>query len=731
MSNEHEIEVLFRPASELYSATTSLVCGVTCMIAPWSVALSSSVNVGVASAFFAFSVYRGKQGLLILRYRRNIKRLPYYSLSSAQLPVSKRYLFLGKGFKWEQRHLQRLILCRRNEYKRFIEPSFLYKAARRFEKKYENNFLANYTRSNHFLNPVKPLPPVGGNPFLHGVEIDETDIMMPLGERVGHTLVLGTTRVGKTRLLEVLVTQDIARGDIVIVFDPKGDADVVKRMYAEAKRNGREDEFYIFHLGYPEVSSRYNAIGRFSRITEVAQRISSQLAGEGSSAAFKEFAWRFVNIVTKALLELGRIPDFLQISRYTNNMDSLFLEYAQHYFTKQDPKIWETIIASADKVNDRNVSLAMRGRDKVVVALYEYVTANKIRDDVLEGLRSAIQYDKTYFDKIVASLMPFLEKLTSGKTAKLLAPDYFDINDERPIFDWTQIIRKKGIVYIGLDALTDPVVASAVGNSMLADLVSIAGQIYKYGVFDGLPGENVDKVNICLHTDEVNEIMGDEFIPLVNKAGGAGVQVTAYTQTISDIEVKVGNAAKAGQVQGNFNNIIMLRVRETKTAELLTSQLPKVDIYKNTIVSGASDTPSPDVKTDFTSSTQDRISTESMPLLDTSDLIQLPKGQAFVLMEGGELYKIRIPLPSSVDDDLIPESIAALVQDMEKNYRTGVSWWTGEPMEYIESVDNNSKELNQQIIVEKDFVDIHNDLLINDDEKLFINKNGEDNNYYE
>jgi type IV secretory pathway VirB4 component len=58
---------------------------------------------------------------------------------------------------------------------------------------------------------------------------------MDIGERVGHTLVLGTTRVGKTRLAEILITQDIRRGDVVSVFDPKGDADLLRRVYAEAR----------------------------------------------------------------------------------------------------------------------------------------------------------------------------------------------------------------------------------------------------------------------------------------------------------------------------------------------------------------------------------------------------------------------------------------------------------------------------------------------------------------
>ncbi|MCG5526713.1 type IV secretion system DNA-binding domain-containing protein, partial [Ectothiorhodospira haloalkaliphila] len=105
-----------------------------------------------------------------------------------------------------------------------------------------------------------PLPPVGGKPALHGVEPDEAAVYMDLGERVGHTLVLGTTRVGKTRLAEILITQDIRRGDVVIVFDPKGDADLLRRMYAECKRAGREQQFYMFHLGHPDISARYNAI---------------------------------------------------------------------------------------------------------------------------------------------------------------------------------------------------------------------------------------------------------------------------------------------------------------------------------------------------------------------------------------------------------------------------------------------------------------------------------------
>ncbi|MFX7874632.1 conjugative coupling factor TraD, PFGI-1 class, partial [Acinetobacter baumannii] len=84
----------------------------------------------------------------------------------------------------------------------------------------------------------------------------------------------------------------IRRGEVCITFDPKGDAELLKRMYVEARRAGREREFYVFHLGWPDLSARYNAVGRFGRISEVATRVAGQLSGEGNSAAFREFAWR-------------------------------------------------------------------------------------------------------------------------------------------------------------------------------------------------------------------------------------------------------------------------------------------------------------------------------------------------------------------------------------------------------------------------------------------------------
>jgi hypothetical protein len=114
--------------------------------------------------------------------------------------------------------------------------------------------------------------------------------------------------------------------------------------------------------------------------------------------------------------------------------------------------------------------------------------------------------------------------------------------------------------------------------------------------------------------------------------------VTAYTHTCSDVEACMGNRAKAEQVAGHFNTPIMLRVKEPVTADMLTDQFPRVEVFTLMSVSGVDDTSEPGSEVDFKSRNEDRISVSEVPMLTPAELITLPKGQAFAnfsnLLEG-------------------------------------------------------------------------------------------------
>ncbi len=619
------LEGLLRPPYEFISAGTLCIAGAGLWVCAPILSLTTLGLVCVSLPLTAFAIYRGLQGWQVERYQHRLYRLRHYALKSSHIPTSKHRVFLGKGFLWQPIHIQRL---------RDVQ-----------------NARALRHRPSEGAASV-----VGGEPTLHGVGGKEQNVFMPMSDRVGHTLVLGTTRVGKTRLLEVLVTQDIHRGDVVIVLDPKGDADLFKRLYLEAKRAGREDNVIAFHLAFPQVSARYNPIGSFAKVTEVANRVTGPLASDGDSAAFKAFAWRFTNLIAQALVALGKPPNYHEIAQNLLNIEPLLLEYAHTYIPDKDPLGLRTIEALEEDIDENKLPFSQRGKSKRLLSVLRYVENAPFEDNILTGLCSACDYDKTYFDKITASLLPLLEKLTTGKVAELLSPHNSDIHDNRPWFDWQQVIRNKKIVYVGLDALTDQAVASAVGNAMLADLCSVAGKLYNFGVNSGFPDEKLEQASICLHADEFNELCGDEFIPLLNKAGGAGMQVTAYTQTESDVQARVGNSAKALQMMGNFNSLICLRVKSIATAEIVTRQLnQRVQVMDTVQASSVSDSTLPESSHRFSTSNEDRLQAHEQPLLSPEHLIQLPKGQAFCILQGSHLYKVRLPLPKDLDMDELGE----------------------------------------------------------------------------
>jgi energy-coupling factor transporter ATP-binding protein EcfA2 len=60
-----------------------------------------------------------------------------------------------------------------------------------------------------------------------------------------------------------------------------------------------------------------------------------------------------------------------------------------------------------------------------------------------------------------------------------------------------------------------------------------------------------------------------------------------------------------------------------------------------------------------------------------SPMFRAASKQAFALLEGGRLWKIRMPLPSAGADALMPESIGQIADYMQRNYRTSDAWWSG------------------------------------------------------
>lgn len=663
------IENVFRPPFEIWSTITALAVAAAFLLWPRMFLLGPWQALGLSGLLTLLATWRFMQARRIYSFRRAVRMLKPYALFPDEVPWSRSSVFLGLGFDWTARHTHRMNLLLQPEFEHLRRNSGLYRWARRVERQPGSpRWLTRLTSVDHPLNPVRPLPQLGGNAALHGVEIDEEEVHTALPDLNNHMMVYGTTRVGKTRLAQVLIEQDIARGDVVIVFDPKGDVDLLLGMYSAAQRCGRGGEFQLFHLGFPEVSSRYSPVANFESITEVATRTTGPLPEEGQSAAFKAFAFRYVNVIARAMAAIGERPDYRKIYQYGVSIDTLAKRYLVQWLDQKAPDWRDRFDPMPNKDDKALVQKAEKnGRDIEILLLAQFFKSSGYQDAIADALASILANDRTYFEKLVNSLYPLLEKLTTGQVANLLSPDYDDTGDPRPILDWMSVINRGGIVYCGFDALTIRDVAEAVSASMLADLTSTLGRIYKHGSGYGMSTPEALR-RVRLHADELNELIGPEFVQMANKGGGAGLFITGYSQTAADIEAKVGSSARAEQIAGNLNSVVMLRVKNLDTARRLTDQLGEVRIFTRVQSSGVSDTNDPSNMEDFASRNEDRISTEKVPMLDPAWLMSLPKGQAFALLEGGRLVKLRIPLPLPTDEAGVPSTWMGMLTQMRATY---------------------------------------------------------------
>ncbi|KTD63271.1 conjugative coupling factor TraD [Legionella santicrucis] len=639
---DYPINNLLREPTEAWSAITCFSLAFLTYSQPHLFLLTQSMSTYAGITLAIPGLYRAWQAIRVKRYHHRLLTMPTYALSTSEIPLSKNWLFLGKGFRWRPSHTQKLHQIKQVKNEKFLKRGTCYQAVRRFCQNHEHRKLAKWLSSRLRINPFRPDPPVGGSSFLHGVGEEDKPVYIPQDVRVGHTFVVGTTRVGKTRLASILINQDIRNGDAVIVVDPKGDQELVRDMMAACEVSGRTDDFKIVHLGFPDQSARYNPLKNYDQISEVATRITDAISAEGEGKQFAAFAWKYVNIVAICLEEMNQAITYQSIAFYISRLDQLLMTYADailpHHYCNYHQEI-ETITEEHDsKIGKNNKTKSPMERHQAVI---QYVkdhinktiknnNAEALHDQILIDLYDAAIMDKHYYEKITASVGPVLSEINKSNASRILSS-----KNQPGDIELMDVIKNKKVLYIGLDSLTNPNIAQAVGKAFLSDLVSTAGKIYK---------EPNARYTLNLHCDELSEIIQNSFVKILNKAGGAGFQVTAYAQTIQDMEVALGSKAKAEMSEGNFNTLIMLRVKNEETANLLVKVLPQVGVVGHTQVSMVNDMPGENDGVYFNTTNEDRVQSSLVPMVGVDDIISLPKGQAFILVNGGEIYKIRIPL---------------------------------------------------------------------------------------
>lgn len=688
-------ERMIRPTVEWQAVIVSYLSALIFMIAPQSFGVLPSMSYLSAVIFLLIGIKYHREALRHWRFLMGLWKIDPYYVDPKNLPQSDDSIYLGLGFEWKPMHTQRLYELKNDANIKYREPPSVYYVVRGMAKVCNQlsrsaliGFVFLYIEKcldkPSWYNPF-PYFPIDimdknntyGSPYLHGVNGAEDIIKTPFADSNSHTLVLGTTRQGKTRSAEIMVSQDIHRyansdqSCAVIMLDPKGDIDLAARMFVECYRAGEADKFYFFHLAYPHLSCRYNGIADYNRDTEVATRVTNPLSSSGNSQVFKDFAWQFINLAQKANSQMGKTMTYKTVAKYLKDPELLAMEYTKNVIA--DDQLDYAVNELASNINVKDLPPSDRSKNPKTVALQRILQdppealSDLIRnDDVLRDLSDALKHDKSYYDKITASAKPHLEKLNTGKQADLISPDYDNLDDPRPIIDLRQIISDGGFLYAGFDFQTDQVVGASVANTFLAEILAISGEIYNFGIDNGMPRELGDKRRkpmVRLHVDEANEIFGREFNPILNKAGGSGVSVVAYTQTISDGAVRLESQDLSNQMLGNFGTIISFKVRGQDTAKYLSELTPEVRVLTDAPDSRATDGMGSQADGQFKSANSDTASYESVRMIPEDAFRDLPKGQAFVYSQS-RWYKVRMPLFFAEED--VPKDLAHMMREIEK-----------------------------------------------------------------
>ncbi len=639
---EKRFEQLLRPAFEAraaivwgFAALWMLLCAIL-VNAPRETLLASA---GLAVFMAGWRLFSAQH---LLKYKLALcgKEVVVMDTTALQkaMPKLGENLWLGWGYRWEPRHTQRAHDVLKRDLNDIYPPQWW----------------LNWT---HKKDPRK----AKGLPWVHGLDMQETDVLIALESLKGHCAIIATTGSIKTRFAALVILQLALRGDCVIVIDPKGDQDLREVCRQAAILSGKPERFLMLHPAFASQSVRLDLLKNWDQVSQVASRITMVL-GAQESDNFKEFCWMAVHRITNGMKYVGRRVNLYNLKTAMESrvsVEKLTEQALAKFFKEQCPALLDSITkeinasksAGRRPINKNDVDTNSPELSAMIKVFQAQVPENQdaatlsglpVKPDEIRGLVGILEANKQWFDKMVVSITPLLTKLTTDDLRALLSPDYEDANDTRPIMDGRKIVEGNKIFYMGTDTLADEDVGKAMSTMALAELSSVAAEIYNHGVGSKDDGSQPRRVHVVV--DEWRDVACEPMIQQANKGRGAGFFIWAMGQTFSDLVDKFGgNAARARTFIGNMNNLIVGATQDPDTMKLIIDKLGETSIVVKSQSSGMG-SKTEDVGLEFSANQSESVSEKTVEIFPKALLPQLPDLHYIGLLNRGMLVKGRIPV---------------------------------------------------------------------------------------
>jgi conjugal transfer pilus assembly protein TraD len=601
---EHNaFEVSNRPNFELMQFIAWLLSGGTTMVLSSYLGIDTMGALVLASPAFAMMFYRGIPAHKKIEEKKSMTggELEFITTKELQQKVKDNpdKLWFGSGFNWTGEQTQRMM--------------DIYRSV-----------------------PERTLPPAAtkdGYHWLHGLG-EKKDVYIDIGTFDSHTLLVGTTGSGKTRAADILIAQLIARNEVVIILDPKGDKDMSKNAKKTCTELGQPERFAYFNPAFAEKSVRIDPLKNWANVTEIPSRIQQVISNGGDqSDPFVSFFWSVLNDIAQCMVYVGERPTLYLLYYYASSPSAVsnLVEMAVKKHLKECG-------ISSDPSDNKQLQQSIQKQNKDIARGLGVYYFEQVREQYpntqIDGVWGFFNRNADHYQKMTSGVMPTMTKLTSGPLKDLLSPEPL-LEDTRSILDMSKVVSNNMVLYVGLNSLADAAIGSAVGSILLADMASFAGRVYNYE-----EEENMRRINIFV--DEAAEVVNGSLIQILNKARGAKFRVFMATQAFADFQAKLNSDPMARQVLGNLNNMIFLRVVEDTTQKYLESKMKKT--YVKTLDTKHGSTINSDVITATRGAYGESVKSEEMPYIPGWMMGNIPDLNFFIQAKGGTMYKCKTPI---------------------------------------------------------------------------------------
>jgi conjugal transfer pilus assembly protein TraD len=473
-----------------------------------------------------------------------------------------------------------------------------------------------------------PAPAAGAaRPWIHGLG-REGDVLLPPHQLAGHVAALAETEATRSALLQATLRQLVARDELVVVLDAKGDFAREAGGLAARPSHGRPLRFLRWGPAPGTEGIRLAALAGWDRPCRIASRL--RLLRPELDAAGVDLLATALSHLVGAMAFVGRRRDIAglrAVLRSRGSTEALASEAVARFLERRGGlgALGRREASSSDNASPARSGTARRFADPRLAAAVARLRASVPlveQPPEIAGLLALLEAAPARgLEGVVATLAPWLARLDRDRLRPVLSPDP-DALDPRPVLDVRALAGGTGIAWFALAGLGDA--AEAVAALVLAELAALAGEQGRRAA-----GEARADRRIHVLCNDWGALLCEPMASIASHPGAANLVLHLFCRSVSDVAMQAGDARAVLRVLGDVGTLVVGTASDAATAEVVAARSGDPGRGR----AGASETHA--------------LHDPAPPFIPRELLAGLPQLDAFVILGEGRVHKLRLaPAPA-------------------------------------------------------------------------------------